>query len=257
MTTTLAAPFTTVGDTTASPAPTGTTTLRTTLITLDVEHPVTRAVLLDAHQGHKLTMSPFAHLLESYDFYTGIRGGHREHRKDLNILWASSGRSDGTLMIRLQSDVEPRFTNADCDWWRDAMTEGLAPVTRNWKVPVEGRIDYQIRLMPLTRVRGQRRTISDPGKQLAWWEQRAADAGMQLLGEPRFDQPIELKTPGKVNTTKAGEKVLGGFSMATVRVTGSAVITDPDAHAAALREGIGRGASYGVGLLLTRASKRT
>lgn len=233
-----------------------TATLRTTLLALDVEHPVTRGVLLDAHQGHRLTMSPFAHLLESYDFFTNIRNGHYEHRKALNILWAGSGRSDGTLLIRMQSDAEPRFTNTGCDWWRDAMAEDRPPVTRDWTVPVEGAIDYQIRVQPVTRVRGRRNYISDPGKQQAWWEQRAAAAGMELRGELRFDQPITLKTPSKQNTTGDGEQVFGGFTMETIRITGSATITDPDAHLAALRGGIGRGQSYGVGLLMTRARRQ-
>ncbi len=221
----------------------------TSIITLDVDHPATRAVLIDAHQAHRLTMSGYAHLLDKYDFFTGIAGGHPDHRASLNILYALSSRPNGTVMIRLQSDAPPDFANPACHWWRDAVT--TEPVTRDWTIPADGRIAYQLRGNPITRINGRRRWISDPNKQLQWWHDRAAAAGLKLDPNTLIDQPIDLRTPSKNHHDKNKPE----FILKTLRYTGTATITDPDAYRAAIIKGIGRGQAYGAGLLLT-ATKR-
>lgn len=218
----------------------------TTIITLAMEHPATRAVLADVHQAHKLTMSGFAHLLDRYDFFTGITGGHPDHRKALNVLFAIGGRNDGTAMIRLQSSAPPAFTNPQCSWWRDAAV--TAPVTRDWKIPHTGTIRYQIRGNPITRINGSRRAITNPDKQVQWWTEQAAKAGLQLHGDPDVDQPLTLAAPSK-DTRNDPNKA--AFTLKTLRYTGTATIVDTDAYQHAITTGIGRGLAYGAGLLMT------
>ncbi|KAA1248582.1 type I-E CRISPR-associated protein Cas6/Cse3/CasE, partial [Mycobacterium simiae] len=160
-------------------APPNTLEVLTTIITLDVNHPATRSILIDAHHAHRLTMSGYAHLLERYDFFTGIKNGHPDHRRALNILYATHGRPDGALQIRLQSDVAPRLANPECDWWRHAIHPDHPPVTKPWKIPASGDIAYQIRANPTTTVQGRRRAITHPDKQLHWWVSHAAKAGLR------------------------------------------------------------------------------
>jgi hypothetical protein len=233
--------------TTAAP-PTTELSVLTTIITLDIDHPATRAILVDAHQAHRLTMSGFAHLLDTYDFFTGIAGGHPDHRRALHILYATHGRHiAGTLMIRLQSDVTPQFTNPDCDWWRDAIHPDYPPVTKPWRIPASGDIGYQIRANPITRINGKRRAITNPDKQIQWWTTQAAKAGLHLHGEPIADQPLTLEFPSKHHHDKNKPEL----TLKTLRYTGTATITNPDAYRTAITHGIGRGLPYGAGLLLT------
>lgn len=227
-----------------------TISLLTTLITLDINHPATRTILIDAHHAHKLTMSGFAHLLDTYDFFTGLRTGHAEHRRALNILYATNARPNGTLLIRLQADQPPRFDNPQCDWWRGAIPAEYPPITRQWHTPATGTIRYQIRAQPLTTTNGRRRAITDPDKQHHWWTQQATKAGLQLHGQPAIDQPITLTAPSKHN----GDPNKRQFALKTLRYTGTATITNPQHHHHAITHGIGRGQPYGAGLLMARAA---
>ncbi len=227
-------------------------TVLTTVITLDLNPPAARTILTGAHRVHRLTMSGFAHLLEEYDFFTGISGGHPDHRRALNVLYAINGRhTNDTLIIRLQSDAEPRFTNRDCGWWRDAIHPDYPPTTKPWRIPAAGDIAYQIRANPITRINGKRRAITNPDKQSQWWITQAAKAGLRLHGEPIIDQPVALEFPSKHHQDKNKPQL----TVNTLRYTGTATITDPDAYRRAVTHGIGRGLPYGAGLLLT-ATKR-
>lgn len=223
----------------------------TTIITLDIDHPATRSLLIDAHYAHRLTMSGFAHLLDKYDFFTGIAGGHPDHRRTLNILYATHGRPDGTLQIRLQSDAPPRLTNTECDWWRNAVHPDHPIITKPWRIPTTGDIAYQIRANPVTTINGKRRAITNPDKQLQWWRDQAAKAGLHLRTEPIIDQPITLQFPSKHHHDKNKPE----FTLKTLRYTGTATITDPHGYRHAITHGIGRGLPYGAGLLLTTTTK--
>lgn len=222
----------------------------TTIITLAMDHPATRAILADVHQAHKLTMSGFAHLLDRYDFFTGITGGHPDHRKALNILYALGGRPNGTAMIRLQSSVPPAFTNPECAWWSDAAV--TTPETVDWNIPSTGTIRYQIRGNPITRINGHRRAITNPDKQVQWWVEQAAKAGLQLHGEPDIDQPLTLSAPSK-DRRKDPNKA--AFTLKTLRYNGIATITNPVAYQHAITTGVGRGLAYGAGLLMTKTAR--
>ncbi|MEB3023396.1 MULTISPECIES: type I-E CRISPR-associated protein Cas6/Cse3/CasE [Mycolicibacter] len=227
-------------------------TVLTTMITLDLHHPAARAILTDAHRAHRLTMSGFAHLLDKYDFFTGISGGHPDHRRALNVLFAINGRrTNDTLVIRLQSDAEPRFANSDCDWWRDAIHPDYPPATKPWRIPATGDIAYQIRANPITRVNGKRRAITTPDKQAEWWITQAAKSGLHLHHDPEIDQPLTLEFPSKRHHDKNKPEL----TVNTLRYTGTATITDPDTYRKAITHGIGRGLPYGAGLLLTMTKR--
>jgi hypothetical protein len=223
----------------------------TTVLALDIEHPATRAAMVDGHLAHRLTMSGFAHLLERYDFFTGIGRGHPDHRRALNILFAASLRPNGTLMLRLQSDKAPDFTQNACDYWRSAIDLSVPPVTRRWKIPAAGEIRYQIRANPTVTTNGRRRAVNGVRNQTNWWTTKAEAAGLQLRDDTLIiDDPVTVQFPSKHHP--GGQPAAGPrWVMATQRYGGTATIVDGAAYRHAVVRGIGRGLAYGAGLLLT------
>jgi hypothetical protein len=221
----------------------------TTVLSLDLEHPATRAAMLDGHVAHRLTMSGFAHLLPQHDFFTGIAHGHADHRSSLNILFAASIRPNGVLLLRIQSDRAPDFADRACDYWRAAIDPSSPPVTRNWTVPATGDIRYQIRANPTVTSNGRRRALNSAGEQVEWWTRQARCAGLELVpGTLTIDEPTTFEFPSKHRGKDASAS---RWIMPTQRYSGAATITDPRAHRDAVIRGIGRGRSYGAGLLLT------
>jgi hypothetical protein len=221
----------------------------TTVLTLNIEHPATRAVMLDGHLAHRLTMSGFAHILQRHDFFTGIAHGHADHRSSLNVLFAASVRPNGHLLLRIQSDRAPDFTNDACDYWRAAIVLSAPPVTRNWSVPATGDIRYQIRANPTVTSSGRRRALNRVGEQIEWWTRQARGAGLELVpGTLAVDDPMTLEFASKHHAENADP---ARWVMPTQRYSGIATISDPRAHRDAVVRGIGRGRPYGAGLLLT------
>ncbi|MCV7133202.1 type I-E CRISPR-associated protein Cas6/Cse3/CasE [Mycobacterium hodleri] len=225
----------------------------TTVLTLDHEHPATRAMMADAHVAHRLTMSGFAHLLQQHDFFTGVAHGHADHRRSLNILFAVSVRPNDAIMVRIQSDKPPDFTQRACDSWRAAIIGAQPPVTRSWSVPVSGHIRYQIRANPTINTNGRRRAINGFSRQFDWWTTKAESAGLVLRPATlTIDEPLTLEFPSKYQASSVGG---GRWVMPTQRYSGAATIVDQVAYRQAVGRGIGRGLAYGAGLLLTmRAS---
>lgn len=73
-----------------------------------------------------------------------------------------------------------------------------------------------------------------------WWERRAAAAGLHLLGKN-----TAAPCPFPLARTRTGP----GPYHRLVRFEGIATVTDPAAAAHAVQHGVGRGKSYGAGLL--------
>lgn len=221
----------------------------TTVLSLNAEHPAARAAMLDGHFAHRLTMSGFAHLLPRHDFFTGIAHGHADHRSSLNVLFAASVRPNGTLLLRIQSDRAPDFTNGACDYWRAAMAPEAPPVTRDWPIPTTGDIRYQIRANPTATSNGRRRALNRVGDQIQWWTTQARRAGLELVpGTLTVDEPMTLEFASK----RCADETNGTrWVIPTQRYSGRATISDPRAHREAVVRGIGRGRPYGAGLLLT------
>jgi CRISPR system Cascade subunit CasE len=237
---------------TTSPVDTTTMQVLTTVLSLDFDHPVTRAAMRDGHLAHRLTMSGFAHLLPQHDFFTGIARGHADHRSSLNILFAASVRPNGTVMLRIQSDRAPDFTHHACDYWRGAIDPSTPPVTRNWTVPATGDVRYQIRANPTVTSNGRRRALNGVRDQIDWWTHQARCAGLELAPAAlTIDDPVTFEFPSKHRTNGANAS---RWVMPTQRYSGAATIADPRAHRDAVIRGIGRGRPYGAGLLLTMAA---
>ncbi|WP_051558621.1 type I-E CRISPR-associated protein Cas6/Cse3/CasE [Mycolicibacterium austroafricanum] len=254
----------------ASGAGQGVPVLRTYL-EFDPEHPVTHALLTDAHKGHRITMAPFAYAMQSRDFFTGATG-HADHRSAHNILWAVNtqgiaGVGSGIrthrgefapaprVRMMMQSDIEPRFDHHLCADLNDALLTD--PVSRRYVPRTDAGtvIEYQVVVNPRqnTRIRvpGRdkpiNRTTTPRGESQiqGWWVRKAIAAGLSPVEDPILDEP------GERTLRKHGDDP-GKARITHVRLTGKAMITDPSAYAEAAHVGIGSGRSYGCGLLLTR-----
>ncbi|WP_149180220.1 type I-E CRISPR-associated protein Cas6/Cse3/CasE [Streptomyces sp. TRM49041] len=110
-------------------------------------------------------------------------------------------------------------------------------------------VRYRITVNPAKR---QRLTLEEKGRrgqiiplsgQAAddWWTRKALDAGLQLISAlPTPQQPAKPQRRSPQPST---------MRHSLIRYDGTATVTDPTALTTALLEGIGRGKSYGAGLL--------
>ncbi|MFW6641018.1 type I-E CRISPR-associated protein Cas6/Cse3/CasE [Nocardiopsis algeriensis] len=80
-----------------------------------------------------------------------------------------------------------------------------------------------------------------------WWRSRAAGHGLELTGAAAVDGGLALD-PGR-----SGRR---GVRLHVTRFDGSAVVSDPEALRKAVREGIGRGKSFGCGMLSLAPAER-
>lgn len=114
-------------------------------------------------------------------------------------------------------------------------------------------VRYRITVNPVKRERLSLEQKGSRGKVMPlageeadrWWTKRAADSGLQLHSA--------LATPLEPVVSRAKE----GIRHSLVRYDGTATVADPEVLTGALLNGIGRGKSYGAGLLsLLPASAR-
>jgi CRISPR system Cascade subunit CasE len=94
--------------------------------------------------------------------------------------------------------------------------------------------------LPLERKgqRGRLLPLHGPDADL-WWSRKANEAGLHLLTTVPAPAPAAVSRPGDARKVKH----------TLIRYDGTATVTDPDALTTALLAGIGRGKSYGAGLL--------
>ncbi|MGW1673368.1 type I-E CRISPR-associated protein Cas6/Cse3/CasE [Streptomyces sp. NPDC002324] len=182
------------------------------------------------------------------------------HKTLMRLLAHPAGptpRRDGGLLFRLEPGLDPVLLVQTADTpnltglpggYGTTATRDLTPMLTALTpgLPVRYRITaaptaYRPTGAPPDPVTGRRprgKITSLQGHDAhAWWQRRACTAGLQLTG------PTEaLSSPFPSPERPAPFYKLTQFD-------GTATITDPDLLATALREGIGKGKSYGAGLL--------
>jgi CRISPR system Cascade subunit CasE len=108
-------------------------------------------------------------------------------------------------------------------------------------------VRYRITVSPVRRERLPLDRKGERGRVLPlhgpeadeWWTRKAAGAGLHLLTAVPASAPKAISRPKDPRFVKH----------TLVRYDGTATVTDPDALAHAVLSGIGRGKSYGAGLL--------
>ena len=208
-----------------------------TLLRFSPEHHLSRDIVADAHQAHKIVMSGFEHLINRNDFFSDHNEQrHPDHRAAYNVLHAVNVRGNGEVRVIVQSSTPGNWDND----WSDALLEPAN--TMNVPLITDGDIRYEITLNPVRRKNGgkNRVPINSHDEIIQLWHDKAQRSGLKLLGSPRV-----INTERRNVSTKK-------FKMATATIQGFASVSDSAALEEAYKSGIGQCKPYGCGLLLTK-----
>ncbi|MEP0911793.1 type I-E CRISPR-associated protein Cas6/Cse3/CasE [Leptolyngbya sp. GB1-A1] len=159
-------------------------------------------------------------------------------RADWNVLFRHEPDSD---VILVQSAIEP-------DWSR--LHQGYlakAPITKPFDLDDSqlraGRVvQFRLKANPSKRSKETGKTLGlfHQPEHLAWLERRAAQHGFTLLNVDTVPTPNVFGMKGKGTSP---------IRIISVLYQGVIRIDDPALFSTAIRQGIGRGRSYGCGLL--------
>ncbi|MBM4574951.1 type I-E CRISPR-associated protein Cas6/Cse3/CasE [Rhodococcus hoagii] len=222
--------------------------LHTSYFTLDARNRIVRDALVDAHLMHRLIMSGWRE-----DLFPG----ESDPRASLGILYAIAPGTDHRIRVVAQAASVPN--------WR--LDEGIligGVDQRTRQAPLSGAIAFQLTAAPRksrpapprteTGQRARGKKVPLPVEEREEWGRKALTrAGLDVLTlnvrpAARLESASKSLPPNQRSTPKAV------FAHTTVTYTGTARITDTDAHRAALTAGIGPAKAYGCGLLLTRGA---
>lgn len=199
-----------------------------TRILLDPRHAAVRRDLSDAIRLHQRAMSLMPDGLGD------------QARQQTGLLYRLDESRTGTHLL-IQSSREPAFGKLpagygtvavrDIDPLLDALDKGVA-------------VHYRLAANASKRLG---RNAEHPGKIVAlrgeaaeqWWALRAEQYGLAM-------RTITTLSQADATGRRDGHKPV---KHAITRFDGQAVVADPDALRRAIRDGIGRGKSYGCGLL--------
>ncbi|MDN3355840.1 type I-E CRISPR-associated protein Cas6/Cse3/CasE [Actinomadura sp. DC4] len=201
-----------------------------TRLVLDTRHRAVRADLRDAVNLHKRVM-----MLVPDDL-----GAHARARTGV-LFRLEEGRSGLSLLI--QSQCRPELDRLP-DGYGTAAVKDIDPLLTRLRpgLPVHYRIaaNASKRLAKADGNHKAKQVVALSGSAAdEWWSRKATEHGLALSSL--------LSTPMPTATGKAGQGQRVSHSL--TRFDGLAVITDAERLRAAIVEGIGRGKSYGCGLL--------
>lgn len=182
--------------------------------------------LSNAHQLHQRIMQAFP------DDETRDRP-----REDWQILFRQEPDSD---VVLVQSELEPDWSRLPSDYVRHHAVKEvhLTPV----QLAVGRTFQFRLRANPSKRDNKTKKTIGfyHRSDQLAWLERQAERCGFRLLGVDVIPSP---------NVFGIKQKSTAPVRITTALYQGMLEITDPDRFFTVVQQGLGRGKSYGCGLL--------
>jgi CRISPR system Cascade subunit CasE len=163
---------------------------------------------------------------------------NRDHpREGWHILFRQEPDSD---IVLVQSEIEPDWSKLPDGYWSN---HNVKPVTFDAAQFGSGRIlQFRLRANPSKRDKETRKTIGlfRQADQLAWLERQADRCGFKLHGVDVIPSPNVFGIKGKGSPP---------IRITTALYQGILEVTDPNQFLNVLRQGIGRGKSYGCGLL--------
>ncbi|MBW4444362.1 MAG: type I-E CRISPR-associated protein Cas6/Cse3/CasE [Plectolyngbya sp. WJT66-NPBG17] len=184
-----------------------------------------QADLSNAHKLHQRIMQAFPD--EQRD----------RPRDDWNILFRQEVEND---VVLVQSEIDP-------DWSRLPPRYLVSQAVKAWDLEATqlsvGRVfQFRLRANPSKRDNQSRKTIGlfHRPDQLAWLERQAERCGFQLHGVDVIPSPNVYGLKGKGSSP---------IRISTALYQGVLEVKDPLPLLTALQQGIGRGKSYGCGLL--------
>lgn len=154
-----------------------------------------------------------------------------------NVLYR---REPGQLTLLVQSDVAPDWKRLPQGYLEDAAVKDLAPILNELRVGQFLR--FRLLANPTRRDNQSRKLVAlrKPDEQEAWMSRQAMRAGFRVVA-------LRIGPSGGQVGRKRGDTKQ--ISLHTVLFDGTLEVTDAEALRGAVRQGIGRGRSYGCGLL--------
>lgn len=228
-----------------------TVTLPASYLTLNADHPRVQAALIDAHLMHQLIMTGFAH---------AAFPGETTARANLGVLYAMSPTQNGTVRVRVRATVDANWTELPADLLATGDHTSISQQPEH--APLAGRIAFQLtaaptKSLPTHRPGARGRRVPLPADQRLDWGMRALTHAGLNVHTLKHSEAVRLESETKSLPRDQRNHPKAVFAHTTVTYTGTATITDPDTHRAALLTGrrLGPGKAFGCGLLLTRRIK--
>ncbi len=207
-------------------------------LVLNVERPQVLRELGDAHRLHQRIMQGFPD-----------QEGRDRPRRDWQVLFRYEPDRD---VVLVQSGLEPDWSRLPSGY---LLLDGDRPLVKPVpltlaQLAVGQGFQFRLRGNPSRRDNATRKVLGlyHRSDQLAWLERQGVRHGFALLGADvvpsanvfgRKREGGDGEAPGPVRTVR----------LATALFQGALRVTDPVAFWGALQGGIGRGKSYGCGLL--------
>ncbi len=183
-------------------------------------------------------------LRDSQKMHTLVTGCFGVRRKDADILFCSRVRG-AVLDLYVYSDrpvISERLMKGmnlaaqkDVTMWLDSMKDGQI-------------FGFRLSTMPFRKVaepgvrNSRRRALRTQEERLAWLKGKAEKGGFDILSV--------TETPGEKLTARHRDDAIGGLTMDSWIYTGSLRITDVESFRKIVREGVGPGKAYGLGMML-------
>ncbi len=163
-------------------------------------------------------------------------------RNDWNILFRQEPDSE---VVLVQSDLEPDWSNLPAQYLSDRVELPLA--VKSFALSADqvatGRIvQFRLRANPSKRDNQTKKTIGlvHQAEQLAWLERQSERCGFRLQGVDVIPSPNVFGSKGSGTAP---------IRLTTALYQGILEVMEPDLFLNAVQCGIGRGKSYGCGLL--------
>ncbi|MGB7414041.1 MAG: type I-E CRISPR-associated protein Cas6/Cse3/CasE [Thermosynechococcaceae cyanobacterium] len=186
-----------------------------------------RSDLSNAHNLHRSIMQAFP-------------DEHRDHsRADWNILFRQEPNSD-VILVQSDGGVEPDWTQLPQQYLLNHASKPFDLQTSQFKV---GQVfQFRLKANPSKRDQQSGKLIGmfREADQVDWLKRKGIRSGFAIEGVDIIPTPCVYGTKAKGNAP---------IKIFTVLYQGILQVEDPGLFVAALRQGVGRGRSYGCGLL--------
>lgn len=194
---------------------------------LSLSEPGYRAALRDGQKMHQL-----------------VTGLFRTVRKDADILYSS--RMNGPFVELYMYSAIPVDQESILPGMRLAAQRDVTP----WLDGLEAGMSFAFWLMtaPYKKIacegakNSRRRAIRDPEERMEWLRRKAENSGFRLLSVQ--------ENPGAKITARHPAGMGGELLIDPYCYTGRLLVTDAELFRRAVREGIGPGKAYGLGMLI-------
>ena len=191
----------------------------------------------NAHKFHQRIMQAFPDD-ESCDGQRPVPKDHRP-REDWHILFRHELDSDKNVVL-VQSEIEPDWSKLPDQYLRNHAVKEVSFTTT--QLSANGIFQFRLRANPSKRDSKTKKTVGFYRRpdQLAWLERQADRCGFRLLSAD------VIPSPNVFGIKKQGAAPI---RIATALFQGVLEVTAPESFVSTVQHGLGRGKSYGCGLL--------